>query len=87
MTPWKIQQYIWSNCYRSVDANQLLVDCAAPVSEAESLAVIEHYRQSRELTEELRFWMVNLNNGLQLMKGIQAEALALSDDVERELGR
>lgn len=49
--------------------------------------MIEHYRQSPELTEELRFWMVNLDNGLQLMKGIQAEARGLSDDVEHELGR
>jgi len=87
MTPWKIQQYIWANCYRSKDASQELLDCDAPVSEAESLAVIEHYRQSPELTEELRFWMVNLNNGLLLMQGIQAEARALSGDVERELGR
>jgi hypothetical protein len=87
MTAWKIQQYIWSNCYRSVDADQLLLDCDAPVSEAESLAVLENYRQSPELTEELRFWMVNLNNGLVLMESIQAEARGLSDDVERELGR
>jgi hypothetical protein len=86
MTPWKIQQYIWSNCYRSADADQELLDCAAPVSETESLAVIERYRQSSQLTDELRFWMVNLNSGLQLMQGIQADALALSDDVERELG-
>lgn len=87
MTPWKLQQYIWSNCYRSEDAYQELLDCDAPVSEAVSLAVIEHYRQSPELTDELRFWMVNLNNGLQLMKGIQSDAQALSEDVERELGR
>ena len=87
MTPWKIQQYIWSNCYRSKDADQVLVDCDAPVSETESLAVIERYRQSPELTDELRFWMVNLNSGVQLMQGIQAEAQALSDDVERELSR
>jgi len=86
MTPWKIQQYIWASCYRSRDADQELLDCAAPVSEAESLVVIERYRQSPELTDELRFWMVNVNNGLQLMRGIQAEAQALSDDVERELG-
>lgn len=87
MTPWKIQQYIWSNCYRSKDADQELLDCDAPVSETESIAVIERYRQSPELTDELRFWLVNVNNGLQLMQGIQAEAQALSDDVERELGR
>lgn len=86
MTPWKIQQYIWSSCYRSKDSDQELLDCDAPVSEAESLAVIERYRQSPELTDELRFWLVTLNNGLQLMQGIQADAQALSDDVERELG-
>jgi len=49
--------------------------------------VVERYRQSPELTDELRFWMVNLNNGLVLMQGIQADARALSEDVERELSR
>ncbi len=87
MTPWKIQQYIWSNCYRSVGANQALLDCDAPVSEAESLAVIERYRQSPQLTDELRFWMVNLQNGLLLMRGIQDEARVLSEDVQRRHGR
>ena len=87
VTPWKIQQYIWANCYRAADADQQLLDCDAPVSETESLAVIERYRQSPGLTDELRFWMVNLNNGVLLMQGIQAEARALSEDVQRELGR
>lgn len=86
MTPWKIQQYIWSNCYRSKDADQVLQDCDAPVNETESLAVIERYRQSPELTDELRFWMVNLNSGVLLMQGIQAEARELSEEVRHELG-
>jgi hypothetical protein len=87
MTPWKIQQYIWANCYRSKDAYQELLDCDPPVGDAESLGVIERYRQSPELTDELRFWMVNLNSGLLLMQGIQVDARALSEDVERELSR
>jgi hypothetical protein len=87
MTPWKIQQYIWSKCYRSNDADQELLDCDAPASEAELLAVIERYRQSSQLTDELRFWMVNLNSGLLLMRGIQDDARTLSAEVQRELGR
>ena len=87
MTPWKIQQYIWSRCYSADGSDQTLLDCDAPVSEAESLAVIERFRQSSQLTEELRFWMVNLNAGLILMQGIQAEARELSAAVQRALGQ
>jgi len=69
-TSWKIQQHIWSNCQRANDAHHEFLDCDAPVNEAESLAVVERYRQSPELTDELRFWMTHLNNGLVLMQGI-----------------
>jgi hypothetical protein len=85
MTPWKIQQYIWSSCYGAENTVQVLIDCQAPVSEEASLAVLERYRQSHELTDDLRFWMVNLNNGLVLMRDIEAEALALVRDLEREV--
>jgi hypothetical protein len=85
MTPWKIQQYIWSSCYRAEGSQQELLDCDAPVSEQASLAVIERYRQSPELTDELRFWMVNLHNGLLLMHDVQTDARALSADLQGEL--
>jgi hypothetical protein len=87
MTPWRIQRYIWAECYSSNGAMQALKDCASPVSEAEALGVLEHYRQSPELTEELRFWMVNLNSGLLLMEGIEAEAEALAQDIVNQLAR
>jgi hypothetical protein len=85
MTPWKIQEYIWANCYRAETTLQVLVDCEAPVSEEESRDVLEQYRQSRELTEDLRFWMVNVSNGLVLMRDIEAEALAIVGDLQREI--
>jgi hypothetical protein len=47
--------------------------------------VLEQYRQSRELTEDLRFWMVNVSNGLVLMRDIEAEALAIVGDLQREI--
>jgi len=87
MTPWSIQEYIWSNCYESDGAQQFMKDCASPVSEAEATAVIERYRQSPELTAELRFWMVNVSNGLVLMDGIRPEAEALARDVLSEAAR
>jgi hypothetical protein len=85
MTPWKIQQYIWANCYASERADQVLKDCESPVSESEARAVLEHYRQSSALTDELRFWMVNVRNGLMLMAGIRTEVGRLADDVQRVL--
>ena len=87
MTPWGIQQYIWARCYRSESTHQFLLDCESPISEAEALAVIENYRRSTELTEELRFWMVNVSGGLMLMQGIRSQAEGLSSALERELGR
>ena len=85
MTPWKIQEYIWSSCYGAENTVQVLIDCEAPVSEEESRAVLERYRQSNELTDDLRFWMVNLRNGLVLMRDIEAEALAMVADLQHEL--
>jgi hypothetical protein len=85
MTPWRIQQYIWANCYQNTDANQVLKDCAAPVSETEASAILEQYRRSTELTAELRFWIVNVSSGLMLMQGIHSQAEALAQDIEREL--
>lgn len=85
MTPWKIQQYIWSNCYGSERAAQVMKDCESPVSEADALAVVEKYRQSSTLTEELRFWMVNVANGRFLMAGVRTEVDKLADDVEKVL--
>lgn len=87
LTPWKIQQYIWEHCYASKGTDQMLKDCDSPVTEAEALAVLEQLRHSPELTAELRFWMVNVHNGLSLMRAIQAEARTLARDVRAERDR
>lgn len=87
MTPWPIQQYIWDHCYQSAGTLQVLKDCASPVSDADARSVLEHYRASAQLTEELRFWIVNVNNGLRLMSGIQSEARAIAKDIDADLGR
>ena len=81
LVPWKIQSFIWSNCYSSNEAVQSFVDCAAPVSEAEALAVLQQLRAEPGLTEELRFWMINIRSGLMLMGDIQDEARALAAEL------
>jgi len=87
MTPWPIQRYIWTECYSSNGAMQTLKDCSSPVSETEALGVLEAFRKSGDLTEELRFWMVNNYNGLMLMSSIEADAMTLARDIAGELGR
>ena len=84
--PWKIQRYIWTHCYASAGAIQTFKACDSPVSEAEALAALTEMRRAPELTAELRFWMVNVYSGLDLMRDIQADARTLAADVLKERG-
>jgi hypothetical protein len=54
------------------------------VSEAEALAVLQQLRDSPALTAELRFWMVNVDNGLVLMRAIRAYAESLAREALAE---
>jgi hypothetical protein len=83
LMPWKIQSYIWTNCYSTAGAVQSFVACDAPVSEAEALAVLQRLRAEPGLTEELRFWMINMHSGLMLMGDIQDEARALAAELQK----
>lgn len=83
LVPWKIQSYIWTNCYSTAEALQSFVDCEAPVSEAEAHAVLQRLRAEPGLTEELRFWMINMQSGLMLMRDVQDEARALAAELRK----
>jgi hypothetical protein len=82
LVPWKIQRYIWNQCYRTDEAVQHFVPCESPVSEQEAQAVLQRLRSEPGLTEELRFWMVNMSSGLILMRDVQTEARALAASLE-----
>ena len=82
LVPWKIQRYIWTQCYNSDEALQRFKPCKAPVSEQEAQAVLQRLRSEPGLTEELRFWMVNMHSGLILMRDVQAEARSLAASLE-----
>ena len=87
LTPWALQQYIWSHCYRGNDADlgQVLVDCPSPISDREATAILEQFRQDAELTSDLRFWMVSLGTSQVLLGLVRNEAAQLSRDVDAEL--
>ena len=87
MTPWAIQQYIWTQCYDASSRKQQLLDCPSPVSEAEAQAVLDQYRASPELTRELRFWMANVSTSQFLMRTIRSEAEGLDKEIQNELAR
>jgi hypothetical protein len=78
LVPWKIQRYIWTQCYSTEEAVQRFVPCKSPVSEQEALAVLQRLRDEPGLIEELRFWMINVNSGLMLMRDVQTEARSLA---------
>lgn len=84
IVPWKIQRYIWSQCYATKDTKQVLYDCESPVSEDEALRVLQLLRNEPGLTAELRFWMVNVHNGLVIMGEVQKQTRGLADDVLAE---
>jgi hypothetical protein len=81
LVPWKIQRYIWTECYRTDEAIQRFVPCKSPVSEQEAQAVLQRLRAEPGLTEELRFWMINIHSGLMLMRDVQAEARSLATNL------
>ncbi|MBS0193947.1 MAG: hypothetical protein JSR34_06850 [Proteobacteria bacterium] len=86
MTPWSIQQYIWTKCYRMDNGvTQHLLDCPSPVSESGALAVIEAYRANASLTEQLRFWLATQSTGVMIMRAIQSDTRSIEADVQKEL--
>lgn len=83
LTPWHVQQYIWEHCFRQLDATrQQLIDCPSPISEAEAATVLDTYRHSDSLLQNLRFWMSTLKvSGIVIANSHGAET-KLAADVE-----
>jgi len=78
LTPWPIQQYIWSSCFRQgKGASQELIDCPSPVSEAEARQLLDSYRLSGSLLLHLREWMSTMKISAIVVDGMQGDASAL----------
>lgn len=83
VTPWAIQEYIWANCYSGAAGSQKLLDCASPVSDDEALAVLQHFRETPALLQDLRFWTATNGVGVELLTDIRAEADELAQAIEQ----
>jgi len=61
LTPWHVQQYIWSRCFtESSFITQQFVDCDAPIGAQEASTILRSYRDSPALLNQLRAWMSTL---------------------------
>ena len=79
LTPMSVQRQIWAHCHRFLsDDRQVLVDCEAPINEAEAQAILASYMDSRETIKGLRFWMTDLGatSSLARLNKVEAERLA-----------
>jgi len=83
ITPWKIQEYIWSSCFRQgKGASQDLIDCPSPIPEPEARQLLESYRLSGSLLQHLREWMSTMKISAIVVDGMQSDASALIDALE-----
>jgi len=82
-TPWHVQQYIWEHCFRQLNSTrQQLIDCPSPISEAEAATVLDTYRHSESLLQNLRFWMSTLKVSGIVIDNSRGQATKLAADVE-----
>jgi hypothetical protein len=60
LTPSVVADHIWAKCWRQpAPSEQYLLDCDAPISEAQAQAVLDGYLEDPEVLKELRFWVAN----------------------------
>ena len=82
LTPWPVQQYVWSHCFReSSYMAQQFVDCPSPVSEQAAAAILAGYRNSPELLNQLRTWMSTLRISEIVLTNSRRDAVQLADEV------
>lgn len=86
LTPWHVQQYIWSNCWRQNKggdaANQELIDCPAPIGEDEAAAILDMYRHSDTLLQNLRSWMSTLSVSTMVLAATRTDTTHLAAAIE-----
>ena len=87
IVPWRVQEYVWKNCYRTEAQTQFMVDCAAPIKDEESMAILARLQESGVLLPQMRFWLsTNLLAGV-LLEQIRSEADVLARDIDAARAR
>ena len=88
LTPLVVQDHVWAHCntVRDVD-EQHLVDCAAPISDGDALAILDTYSHHPELARELRYWLSIQAVVRQIQPSQVQEAEALQGEIRAYLRR
>lgn len=80
LTPWHVQEYIWSRCFRqNKGPSQELLDCASPLADDDAQHLLDAYRASPTLLPRLREWMSTMNISAIVVQGMQADSAALAE--------
>lgn len=84
LTPWLVQQYIWSHCFRETAyATQEFVDCPAPISEPAAVAILASFKADPSMLVNLRTWMSTLRVSEIVLVNDRGEAQRLASEVDR----
>ena len=73
----KVQNYIWSDCYRQENYKQWLLDCDSPISDAEAQKVIGELKVNSQVRSQLLFWNRNLKVTSEVLQATKSRAEAL----------
>ena len=87
LTPWPIQEYIWSHCFRQKGGvSQDLLDCPSPIAESEASELLKVYRSADTLLPNLRVWMSTVRVSEIIIEGMRGDASTLADDFMKASG-
>ena len=79
LTPWAVQEYIWTHCFhQGKGPSQNLLDCASPLSDEDAQRLLDAYRASPTLLPHLREWMSVMAVSAIVVEGMKGEAEALA---------
>jgi hypothetical protein len=88
LTPYAVQEYVWTHCWRQrAGADQELIDCPSPITDAEANAILDTYRGNDELLQNLRFWRTQLEVSRLIANNVEAQGKALDKRVQVLLKR
>jgi hypothetical protein len=84
MTPTGVQLYIWDHCFHQLGGvYQQLVDCPSPISESDAVSLLQTYRNSPDLLQNLRYWNTSLMVSTIVLGVAEDEGKNLAPDVAK----
>ena len=80
LTPWHVQEFIWSRCFRQgKGASQELLDCTSPLAEEAAQALLDAYLASPTLLPHLREWMSVMKISTIVIQGMRGDSVEVAE--------